>query len=71
MSDSLAVRAVLEKSAEPRGSTALTRVTQALETIAARDHNGELLTAVRQYPARAAQWAEFPEWMDEAVRRAY
>ncbi len=30
-----------------------------------------LLTAVRHYPARAAQWAEFPEWVQADLRAAY
>jgi DEAD/DEAH box helicase domain-containing protein len=50
---------------------ALARVTQVLDTFAARDHNGEMLTAVRHYPAREAQWAEFPEWLHADLRAAY
>ena len=38
---------------------------------AARDTNGEVLTAVRHYPARAAQWAEFPDWVHRDLRAAY
>jgi DEAD/DEAH box helicase domain-containing protein len=50
---------------------ALARVAQVLDTFAARDHNGEMLTAVRHYPAREAQWAEFPEWLHEDLKAAY
>ncbi len=72
MHDSLAVRAGKSHSLAPeQGSSALTRVTQVLDTFAARDHAGEVLTAVRHYPAREAQWAEFPEWIDAGVRAAY
>jgi DEAD/DEAH box helicase domain-containing protein len=49
----------------------LARVTQVLDTFASRDQNGEMLTAVRHYPAREAQWAEFPEWMHADLKTAY
>jgi DEAD/DEAH box helicase domain-containing protein len=52
-------------------SFTLTRVTQVLDTFAARDRDGEVLTAVRHYPAREAQWAEFPEWVQVDLRMAY
>ncbi|MGB8324819.1 MAG: DEAD/DEAH box helicase, partial [Candidatus Acidiferrum sp.] len=72
MADSLAVRTAKTAALEGMGiSSELTRVGQVLDTFAARDHNGEVLTAVRHYPARAAQWAEFPEWLHEDVRGAY
>ena len=57
--------------ASRRGPSALVGVTQVLDTFAARDHNGEILTAVRHYPAREAQWADFPEWVHGEVRAAY
>jgi DEAD/DEAH box helicase domain-containing protein len=72
MHDSLAVRTAKSPSLPlERGSTALTRVTQVLDSFAARDHAGEVLTAVRHYPAREAQWAEFPEWVRPELRAAY
>jgi DEAD/DEAH box helicase domain-containing protein len=49
----------------------LARVAKVLDAFAARDHNGEMLTAVRHYPAREAQWAEFPEWMHADLKAAY
>src|SRR6202790_2141430 len=52
-------------------SSTLARVTQVLDTFAARDRDGEFLTAVRHYPAREAQWAEFPEWVHADLRAAY
>src|ERR1700719_164622 len=52
-------------------SSTLARVTQVLDAFAARDHDGETLTAVRHYPAREAQWAEFPEWVHAGLRAAY
>src|SRR6202790_2517763 len=52
-------------------SSTLARVTQVLDTFAARDRDGGILTAVRHYPAREAQWAEFPEWVHADLRAAY
>jgi DEAD/DEAH box helicase domain-containing protein len=52
-------------------SSTLARVTQVLDTFAARDRDGEILTAVRHYPARDAQWAEFPDWVHADLRAAY
>ncbi len=72
MHDSLAVRSAKSASlAAEDGSSALTRVTQVLDTFAARDNAGEVLTAVRHYPAREAAWAEFPEWVRPELRAAY
>ena len=42
-----------------------------LEALAARDRDGEVLTTVRHFPARAAKWAEFPEWVHPHLRSAY
>ena len=64
MSHSLAVRAA-------KGSAAITRVHEVLETLASRDHSGELLTAVRHFPAREAQWADFPAWVHLDLATAY
>src|SRR5580693_7586311 len=78
MSESLAVRrasasneAISDGSASPRSSTAITRVHQVLDVLAARDVHGEILTAVRHYPAREAQWADFPAWINADLRSAY
>jgi DEAD/DEAH box helicase domain-containing protein len=76
MPDSLAVRLVKNSQLEPTpspgsGAASLARVSQVLDTFAARDFNGEVLTAVRHYPAREAQWAEFPEWIEADLRAAY
>ncbi len=59
----------LEKSKAGFGTVA--RVRQVLDSFAERDRTGELLTAVRHYPAREAQWAEFPEWVHADLRAAY
>ena len=36
-----------------------------------RDPTGEIITAVRRFPAREAQWAEFPNWIRAALIAAY
>jgi DEAD/DEAH box helicase domain-containing protein len=78
MSESLAVRkagasgtAISNGAALSRGSTAITRMHQVLDGLAARDVHGEILTAVRHYPAREAQWADFPAWAHSDLRAAY
>ena len=79
MGDSLAVR-LAEEGGPPQKTAATTRVITAtrpgraraaLEALAARDRDGEVLTAVRHFPAREAQWAGFPEWVNEDLRAAY
>ena len=73
MPDSLAVRLAKLSPPEPPRSTSspLARVSQVLDTFASRDHTGEVLTAVRHFPAREAQWADFPEWVNADLRAAY
>src|SRR6202789_700765 len=36
-----------------------------------RDPTGEIITAVRRFPAKQAQWAEFPGWTHAALVAAY
>jgi len=64
MPESLAVR----RAAIP---AAITRVHEVLDGFAARDRNGEQLTAIRHFPAREAQWADFPAWVNPALADAY
>ena len=72
MPESLAVRFAKPAVPDPnRGSTSLARIDQVLAGLAARDSAGEMLTAVRHYPAREAQWADFPEWIQAELRAAY
>ncbi|MGB8459801.1 MAG: DEAD/DEAH box helicase [Candidatus Acidiferrum sp.] len=71
MSHSLAVRAAALGSLEPAAGASLTRVREVLDTLATRDVNGDVLTAVRYFPARAAQWAEFPAWVHADLSAAY
>ncbi len=81
MGDALAVRRAMEGSqlqkAGPTGAETQIlglqagKARAALEALAARDRDGEVLTAVRHFPAREAQWAEFPEWVHRDLRGAY
>jgi DEAD/DEAH box helicase domain-containing protein len=77
MSGSLAVRKsnTAESPSEglttSRESTAITRLRQVLDTFAARDLHGEILTAIRHFPAREAQWGEFPAWTNADLKAAY
>src|SRR5207249_1173573 len=64
MPESLAVR-------RANAPAAITRVNEVLDAFAARDYNGELLTAVRHFPAREAQWADFPAWVHLDLATAY
>jgi DEAD/DEAH box helicase domain-containing protein len=64
MPESLAVR----RAAMP---AAITRVHEVLNALATRDYAGEILTAVRHFPAREAQWADFPAWVHPDLVSAY
>src|SRR5574340_286019 len=64
MPESLAVRTTRE-------SSSITRVREVLDGLAERDVLGDVVTAVRHFPARPAQWTEFPAWTDERLRAAY
>jgi DEAD/DEAH box helicase domain-containing protein len=78
MSESLAVRAaslpvgiadsLLERA---RGMSQLAGVREVLETFATLDSHGEILTAVRHFPARAPEWANFPAWVHRDLVAAY
>lgn len=70
MPDSLPVR--LSKAApSDEVRTSVVRVSEVLDTFAARDQHGEMLTAVRHYPAREAHWTDFPFWVHADLRAAY
>jgi DEAD/DEAH box helicase domain-containing protein len=76
MSESLAVRRSRSSTARTsedacRKSSAITRVRQVLDALAARDLRGEVLTAIRHFPAREAEWVEFPSWTHADLRAAY
>ena len=78
MPESLAVRAasIPSETANSQlecsgGATSLTRVHQVLEAFTSRDSGGEILTAVRHFPSRAAVWADFPAWVNGDLAAAY
>src|SRR5215472_13573926 len=49
----------------------LTRVREVLDTFASREDGDEILTAIRYFPARDAQWADFPDWVNANLVSAY
>jgi DEAD/DEAH box helicase domain-containing protein len=55
----------------PRASTTLDIVRQILGTLAARNRADEVLTCVRQIPAREATFRPLPEWVRPELRDAY
>ena len=79
MPESSAVRSALGLvNSSPRPSALqqlenveLTPVREVLEGLAERDRTGEMLTAIRHFPAREAQWAEFPAWAHADLIAAY
>ncbi|MGB2622265.1 MAG: DEAD/DEAH box helicase [Candidatus Acidiferrum sp.] len=71
MSHSLAVRAAAAGSLEGAADSSLARVREVLDALATRDVDGDVLTAVRYFPAREAQWAEFPAWVHADLVAAY
>ena len=82
MSDGLAVRRAQEghrkvaskdskTTGATKGGTAIARVNEVLTWFAERDYQGEVITAVRRFPARAAEFADWPEWVRQELRAAY
>src|SRR5438477_4301215 len=77
MSESLALRisgtsaAGAAEIGQKRSETSIERVNAVLDWFAGRDDNGEVLTAVRRFPARAAEFADWPEWVRPELRAAY
>jgi DEAD/DEAH box helicase domain-containing protein len=72
MSQSLATRAAaLAAHATAAGSAPMARVREVLDVLSNRDREGDVLTAVRYFPAREAQWADFPGWLHGDLVAAY
>jgi DEAD/DEAH box helicase domain-containing protein len=74
MRESLAVSKARKSttSALPRSdSAAITQVFRVLNNLLERDPDGEMITAVRRFPARDAQWADFPAWVHPDLVGAY
>jgi DEAD/DEAH box helicase domain-containing protein len=55
----------------PRPTTALDTIHEVLGTLAGRYSNEEVLTAVRQMPARVAKFRPVPAWVTSALSEAY
>jgi DEAD/DEAH box helicase domain-containing protein len=55
----------------PRPTTALDTIHEVLGTLAGRYCNEEVLTAVRQVPAREAKFRPMPAWVTSALAEAY
>ena len=53
-----------------RGRTSLEAVREAIEVFAERDLTGEVLTAIKHFPAREASFVDMPAWVRaELLRR--
>src|SRR5258708_4155544 len=64
----MAVRRVgVAKSEE----SAIAKVNAVLDAFTERDYNHEVLSGVRRFPARVAEFADWPEWVNAELRAAY
>jgi hypothetical protein len=61
----------MSRSLAVRQAAPLATMRDVIDQLAARDRNGELLTAVRHIPAREAQWAPMPDWVRPELAAAY
>ncbi len=61
----------LFESLAPRSVAALDTVQEILGTLVARYRKDEVLTAVRQIPAREAKFRPIPGWVTSALSEAY
>jgi DEAD/DEAH box helicase domain-containing protein len=64
-------KALAPRSLAPRSNAALDAVRQILGILAARNHSDEVLTCVRQLPAREAEFRPMPDWVRDDLRAAY
>jgi DEAD/DEAH box helicase domain-containing protein len=58
-------------SRAPDSATPVARAFGVVNAFLERDLTGEIITAVRRYPAKEAQWAEFPGWTHADLIAAY
>jgi DEAD/DEAH box helicase domain-containing protein len=58
-------------SRAPDSTAAVAHSSGVVKAFLERDPTGEIITAVRRFPAREAQWAEFPNWVRAALIAAY
>ncbi len=52
-------------------TTSIARTFGVVNAFLERDPSGEIITAVRRFPAREAQWADFPGWLHADLIAAY
>ncbi len=52
-------------------TTSVARTFGVVNAFLERDPTGEIITAVRRFPAREAQWADFPGWLHADLIAAY
>src|ERR1051326_2030868 len=60
-----------EISAQKRAESTICKVNEVLSAFAERDYDHEILTAVRRFPASAAEFAEWPVWVEQRLREVY
>jgi DEAD/DEAH box helicase domain-containing protein len=58
-------------SRAPDSTTSVARAFGVVSAFLDRDPTGEIITAVRRFPAKEAQYAAFPEWMHADLIGAY
>ena len=61
----------MPQSLAVRATDSLARVREIVDQIVARDHSGEIITALHHIPAREAQWAAMPDWVRPELAAAY
>ncbi len=54
-----------------RGRSSLEAVREAIEVFAERDRTGEVLTAIKHFPAREASFSAMPSWVRAELVSAY
>jgi DEAD/DEAH box helicase domain-containing protein len=58
-------------SRTPESTTSVARAFGVVKAFLERDPTGEIITAVRRFPAKDAQWADFPSWIHTDLVAAY
>jgi DEAD/DEAH box helicase domain-containing protein len=61
----------IDTALQHRPENTMAKVEEVLSGFAERDFDTEVLTAVRRFPARAAEFADWPEWVRERLRDVY
>jgi DEAD/DEAH box helicase domain-containing protein len=68
---SLALHAAAASASLARSGGPAAPVREILDSFTARDTRGEILTAIRHFPAREAQWTDLPAWVCPELAAAY